>query len=132
MNGRRYTMKNGKLIRSYRKQVIEGYTDGVVSMYENDKTNVSSFGAVKNPQSIDNLELVVKLRFNIKTSRDIDIEFAEAHGRTLSMKVVTPICKAVESLQYAVIGNTLYTAYKVDYDDVEKEMYLYLEEVRKL
>jgi hypothetical protein len=116
-----------------RKRQIRGpYTDGIVSVYAGKESNKSSFGAVQNVLSRSDMVLIVKLRFNSKSKRDSDLEFAEAHGRSLSMKICTPLCRAVEVNQYAVIENMLYSIYDADYDDTEKEMYLYLEEVRKL
>ena len=114
------------------RNVRRGYTDGVVTVYKNKAENRSSFNAVSNADSIDDLEMIVVLRFNVESKRESDIEFAEAHTRTLSLKVSTPLRRSVKSLQYAIIGPALYTIYNVDYDEPEDRMYLYMEEVRDL
>ena len=119
-------------MRAKMRNVRRGYTDGVVTVYKNRAENRSSFNAVSNADSIDDLEQIVVLRFNVESKRESDIEFAEAHTRTLSLKVSTPLRRSVKSLQHAIIGPTLYTIYNVDYDEPEDRMYLYMEEVRDL
>ena len=114
------------------RQVRQGYIDGVVTIHENKSGNVSSFNAIKNATSKADLKQLVKLRYNVKTKRDADLTYAEAHDRTLSLKIVTPYCKQVEVAQYAITEDVLYTIYQVDPDQSEDCMYLYLEEVRKL
>lgn len=108
------------------------YTDGVMTVYKNRTENRTSFNAVNNADSMDDLEKIVTLRFNIESKRESDIEFAESHTRTLSLKVSTPLYRAVKSQQLALVGAMLYTLYNVDFDEPEKKMYLYLEEVREM
>jgi len=114
------------------KNVRPSYNDGVVTVYENKAENRTSFNAVNNADSMDDLEEIVKLRFCTESKRESDIEFAEAHTRTLSLKVSTPLHRAVKSQHYAVVGTMLYTLYNVDFDESEDRMYLYMEEVRDL
>lgn len=114
------------------RQARQGYIDGIITIHENKSSNVSSFNATKNAANKTDLKQIVKLRYNIRTKRDADLSFAEAHDRTLSLKIVTPYCKLVEAAQYAITDDVLYTIYQVDPDQAEDCMYLYLEEVRKL
>lgn len=108
------------------------YTDGVLTVYKNRSENRTSFNAVNNADSMDDLEQIVTLRFNTESKRESDIEFAESHTRTLSLKVSTPIYRSVKSQQLVMVGSMLYTLYNVDFDEHEQKMYLYLEEVRDM
>ena len=114
------------------KNVRKGYIDGVLAVYENKSDNKSSFNAVKNALNEDDLTKLVTLRYNTETKRISDVEFAEAHDRTLSLKVSTPLRHVVTADQYAITAGVLYTIYNVDYDEHEDRMYLYMEEVRKV
>lgn len=116
----------------YTKEARKGYIDGIVMLYEIKSDHVSSFNATKNAVDRNDLNPIAVLRYNIKTKRDTDLNFAEAHDRTLSLKVVTPFCGKAEADQYAITDGVLYTIYHVDHERAEDCMYLYLEEVRKL
>ena len=109
-----------------------GYIDGIVTVYKNKAENRTSFNAVNNAVTMDDLDKIVALRYNIESKRAADVEFAEAHEKTLSLKVSTPLFRRVEALQYAATNDVLYTLYNVDYDDHEDKMYLYMEKVRDL
>ena len=114
------------------RNIRQGYIDGVISIYRNRSDNQSSFNAVKNALDESDLIRVEKLRYNTESKRDGDIDFAEAHDRSLSLKVSTPLRKTVKADQYAITNGVLYSLYDIDYDDHEERMFLYLEEVRKL
>jgi len=114
------------------RDVRKGYIDGVISIYRNRSDNQSSFNAVKNALDESDLIRIEKLRYNVESKRDGDLSFAEAHGRSLSLKVSTPLRKTVKADQYAITNGVLYSLYDIDYDDHEERMFLYLEEVRKL
>ena len=114
------------------KNIRKGYIDGIVDIYTNKSDNHSFFNAVNNALTTDDLDPVVSLRFNIETKRASDVEFAEAHEKTLSLKVSTVLYRKVEALQYGIVNNVLYTLYNVDYDDHEDRMFLYMEKVRDL
>ena len=119
-------------MRPKMKDVRRGYTDGIVTIFHNRSDNKTSFNAVNNADRMDDLEKIVTLRFNIESKRESDIEFAEAHTRTLSLKMSTPLRRDVKSLHYAIIRSMMYTIYNVDYAESDDKMYLYLEEVRDL
>ena len=114
------------------KNVRKGYIDGIITVYKNRSENQSSFNAVKNALEESDLTRVERLRYNVESKRDSDLSFAEAHDRSLSLKVSTTLRKTVEADQYAITNGMLYALYNVDYDDHEERMFLYLEEVRKL
>ena len=114
------------------KNIRKGYIDGIISVYKNKDENQSSFNAVKNALEESDLIRIEKLRYNVESKRDSDLSFAEAHDRSLSLKISTPLRKTVEADQYAITNGILYALYNVDYDDHVEKMFLYLEEVRKL
>lgn len=114
------------------RNIRKGYVDGVITVYKAGEENRSSFNAVTNALSVDDLKKVVTLRYNVETKRATDIDFAESHDRTLSLKVSTPLNKNVEALHYAVTQGVLYTIYLADYDEHEDRMYLYLMKEREL
>lgn len=92
----------------------------------------SSFAAVKNQDRSEYLEKVLKLNFDEKSRRDRDMEMAEAHDRYLTLKVRTRLRNEVNSTHKVLIGKTLYSIIYIDPDRKAGDMYLYLEEERKL
>lgn len=106
------------------------YNDGVLLVYK-EKRQTTNFNAVKNTRTIDDLEFVVKLDYEEKSKRDTDLDFAEAQGRTLTLKVKTRLYHLDKTLM-VVIGNIMYSIINLDEDRANGEMYFYLEEVREL
>ena len=104
------------------KSRFSNYNDGIVYIVKK-KQKSTDFNAAKNALSRDDLEEVVKLAYEEKSKRDEDIEFASSQGRTLSLKIKT---------RKAIAGDTLYSIIKLDHDRAKQEMYIYLEEERKL
>lgn len=92
----------------------------------------SSFAAVKNQDRSEYLEKVLKLNFDEKSRRDRDMEMAEAQDRYLTLKVRTRLRNEVNSTHKVLIDNTLYSIIYIDPDRKAGDMYLYLEEERKL
>lgn len=112
-----------------RQNEFARYNDGVVKVYR-DIAVRTGFGAKQNTRGLDDLEFVVKLDFEEMSKRQQDQEFAEQNGFSLSMKIRTRRFDGVDSKCKAVIGDTLYD---VSYlDKTRTELYLYLEEVRKI
>ena len=113
------------------KAKINNYNDGFIRVYEENivKTN---FGAKQNSKSIDNLTLVVKLAYTECSKRQQDLEFAESMSKSLNLKVKTRLYEKVKNNHKVVIQNTLYDIIYLDYDRKNREMYVYLEEVREL
>lgn len=111
------------------RATLTAFNDGVVQIFRQ-KDRKTDFGARRNATSLDGLEFVVKLAFAEASKREQDLEFAEQSGFQLAMKVRTRYVPVVESKMKAVIGDTLYDISYMDKDG--REMFLYLESVRKL
>lgn len=107
------------------------YNDGYIRVYK-EKNKESDFGARKNIKTFDDLEFIVKLAYKECSKRQQDLEFAEANSRTLTLKVKTRLYDKAKNNHKVVINNTLYDIIYIDYDRVNREMYLYLEQVREL
>lgn len=105
------------------------FSDGVVTICRQ-KERKTDFGARRNVLTMDDMEPVVKLAFAEASKRHQDLEFAEQSGFQLSMKVRTRYVPSVESKMKAVIENYLYDISYIDKSG--REMFLYLESVRKL
>lgn len=112
------------------KSRFSTYNDGVVHICDA-KERKTNFGAVKNATARNDLTDVIKLNYSECSKRDEDIEFASSQGRTLSVKLKTRSYKVVPT-QKAVIEDMLYSIIKIDHDRSKREMYIYLEEERKL
>lgn len=112
------------------KSRFSAYNDGIVHICEAEERK-NNFGAVKNTTARDELVDVIKLNYSECSKRDEDIEFASSQGHTLSVKLKTRSYKIVPT-QKAVIEDTLYSIIKIDHDRAKQEMYIYLEEERKL
>ena len=107
------------------------YNDGVLYVCSLPE-KMSSFSAVKNAITKNELHKEVRLPYCEVYKRDSDMAFAESQGRQLSIKVRTPAHYAAEATKYALIGSMLYSIIKLDVDKTNHELYFYLEEVRKL
>ena len=107
------------------------YNDGYIRAYK-EKNKESDFGARKNIKTFDDLEFIVKLAYKECSKRQQDLEFAEANSRTLTLKVKTRLYDKAKNNHKVVINHTLYDIIYIDYDRANREMYLYLEQVREL
>ena len=107
------------------------YNDGYIRVYK-EKNKESDFGARKNIKTFDDLEFIVKLAYKECSKRQQDLEFAEANSRTLTLKVKTRLYDKAKNNHKVVINNTLYDIIYNDYDRGNREMYLYLEQMREL
>lgn len=105
------------------------YNDGVVSIYR-DKATRTNFGAKQNTRVLDDMEFIAKLDYEEMSKRQQDQDFAEQSGFSLSMKIHTRLIPSVDSKCKAVIGDTLYDVSYID--KTRTDLFLYLEEVRKL
>lgn len=110
---------------------IKTYHDGYLFVYK-DITENSTFGAKKNIESLENLDLVFKLGYKESYRRLQDYEFAENSGRELTLKIKTRLIKGIKNEYKVVIFNRLYDIIQIDYDRSNREMYLYLEFVKEL
>ena len=110
---------------------ISTFCDGFIKIYKSNE-KLSGFGAKKNAKSLDDLTFVVKLAYEEQYKRQQDFEFAEASGRTLSLKVKTRHYKDLQTDYKVVIGNVLYDIIDIDFDRYNQEVYFYLEYVKEV
>jgi hypothetical protein len=112
-----------------KKRALPSYPDGVLGIYKA-KDRKTDFGARRNVEKLSDMEPVCTLCYSVQTIREQDYEFAERSDFTLSLKVRTPLLGIVTSEHLALIGTKLYAiSHK---DNGERDMYLYLEEVRDI
>jgi hypothetical protein len=114
-----------------KKSRFATYNDGILFVCTSNKKE-ADFGATKNATTEDDLNKIIKLAYAEMSKRDEDQDFAESQGRVLSMKVKTRMRQQVNKLHMVMIGSILYSIIYVDFDKAAEEMYLYLEEARKL
>ena len=107
------------------------FNDGVLFVCR-PESDQSSFNAVKNPTKKSDLDRILKLNFDEMSRREQDLQFAESQGRNLTLKVKTRWHGKVTKSHQVLIGDMLYSIIDLDQDRDKSEMYLYLEEVRKL
>ena len=113
------------------KKKTQGLNDGYVSIYMQ-KDNKTDFSAAITPKNLDAMDKCVDLAYKEQYKRQQDYEFAESSGNTLSLKVRTLLYEIITTKHKAVIGNTVYSIFKIDQEKEDRVMYLFLEEERKL
>lgn len=106
------------------------YNDGFIYVYE-EKEKKSNFAAPVNVTGKEQMREVMKLAYEETYKREKDLEFAQSHNKSLSMKVKTRLHEKVKKYHKIVVADTLYDIFEIDYDRKKQEMYLYMEEVRK-
>ena len=109
----------------------KAYNDGVLFICDPPE-KCSSFGAVQNAAKAEDLKKIVKLSYQEMSKRDQDIAFAQSRDRQLSMKVKAVEHKEAGAEKNVLIRNVLYSVIYIDHDRKNHEMYLYLQEERKL
>lgn len=107
------------------------YNDGIAEIYK-EIPKVNDFGAAKNIKNKDDLEPIVNLAFKECSKRISDIEVAEVIGNQLTIKLKTRLYESVDKGYKVIVKKTIYNIFELDFDRANQEMYLYLEEVRKL
>ncbi len=112
-----------------RKKQVKRYNDGIVGIYR-EKPKYTSFNSRKNTTTLDDMEFVVKLAYEEMSKRERDLEFAQQNDFSLSLKIKTRFVNGVDNKCKAVIAGYLYGISYID--KTKEEMFLYLEEVRKL
>lgn len=113
------------------KSKFSTFNDGVLFICK-PESEYSSFNAVKNLSRRVDLEKIGKLNFDEMSRREQDLQFAESQGRNLTVKVKTRLQSRVTKFHQVLIEDTLYSIIDLDIDRNRSEMYLFLEEVRKL
>lgn len=114
------------------KPKFSRYNDGVVSIYREEEGRKTDFSAKRNVQTLEDMEYIVKLAFEEASKREQDLEFAEQHDFTLSLKIKTPLVKSVDNKCKAVIDGYLYDISYIDQDRRKSEMWLYLQGVKEI
>ena len=114
------------------KSNFSRYNDGVVSVYREEEGRKTDFSAKKNVKTIADMDFIVKLNFEEASKREQDIEFAQQHDFTLSLKIKTPLYRAVDNKCKAVIDGYLYDVSYIDSDRKKNEMWLYLQGVKPI
>lgn len=115
-----------------KRNAVPAYRDGYVRFVQPLGSNVSSFGAKKNTRSEADAEPVVTLAYGRMTHRQRDLEFAYSQDKTLDLKIRCPYHPDVSTRLQAVIDGTLYDLYEIDPDIYKRQMYVYMQENRKL
>ena len=109
----------------------ETYNDGIAYLYKR-LNDFNSFKASKNITDKKNLEYISKFYYKEETQRQQDIVFAGAMDRKLSLKISIPYCNSIESNQFIMIDNFLYSIFHVDPDKKNNKTYMYLEGERQI
>lgn len=106
------------------------YNDGVCDVFR-PKDIRTDFSARLNPKALDDLDYIVRLSFSEKSCRIEDIEMAERLNFSLSRKIQVRNSKmGIDQRCMVVIDEYMYS---ISYLDVTPtDLYLYLQEVRKL
>lgn len=103
---------------------MNNYNDGVAKFYK----KVTE----KNVKGLNDLEYESKLAFTEKTIRQEDVEFAMQQDKKLTMKIATPDDGNMDTSRCAVIENVIYGIIHIDRDKKKRELYFYLQEIRKI
>ena len=111
------------------KPKFSRYNDGVISIYRA-KERRTDFSAKKNVSVLDDMDFVVKLAFEESSKREQDLDFAEQQGFSLTLKIKTRLVKCVDNKCKAVIDGYLYDIQYID--KTREEMWIYMEEVKKI
>ncbi|MCQ2479027.1 MAG: phage head closure protein [Clostridia bacterium] len=85
-----------------------------------------------NAKKMSDFIVVNDLDFEEKSIREQDFQFAESTGRTLSRKIKVHLVDGISSTMHAIIDGVIYSIFKADIDRHKREIFLYLEEERKL
>lgn len=112
-----------------KKTKFETYNDGVVFVYR-EKPRQTDFNAKRNVAKISDMDFIARLDFKEMSKREQDMQFAEQNDFTLSLKIKTRFVNGIDNKCKAVIDGYLYDLSYIDKS--RTEMYLYLQEVRKI
>lgn len=113
-------------------KTIPAFRDGYVCFVKPLDSNISSFGAPKNTRSKDDTEAVVMLAYDRMQHRQRDLEFAHSLDRTLDLKIRCPYHMSVTTRLQAIVEDVLYDVYDVDTDANNQQMFVYMQENRRL
>lgn len=105
--------------------------DGIANICK-PKEKKNSFNAKLNIESAEDLEIIKPAFFSIENIRDQDTMFASSIGHTLSLKIKINYDKIVNIKNKIVIDNILYDLIRIDPDNNNYYLYLYLESIGEL
>lgn len=112
---------------------IKVYNDGIIDVYqEKNNLTTTNFNEKKNVKTLDDMEKVITLAFKEVSKRQQDFEFANTLGHSLSMKVKTRLVDDVKNSHKVIYAGSIYDIIYLDADRINKELYIYMEEVRPL
>ncbi len=107
------------------------YNDGVIGIYKS-KEKTSSFSAKKNEKTLADLDFITETYFHEESKRQQDLLFANSMNKRLNLKIKVPYTEKIKSNYKAIYKNYLYDIIYIDFSKDKKELYIYLEEVRKV
>lgn len=107
------------------KKRPNNYGDGIAEVYR--KKDIE-----KNVRSLEDLKYLGFLYFSEKSKRQQDIEFAQQQGANLTLKISTGDDAEINSNENIVIGDVIYAIIYIDHNRASRELYIYLEEVRRV
>lgn len=110
---------------------VRTYNDGVAWICT-EKEKAKRINAKINPVSVEDLEKHGKVHFGLLSLRSQDQEFAEKADKSLTMKIRIPTHPKLSKKHKMLIKSTLYDIFHIDLSKDKREMYVYMEEVRKL
>ena len=118
------------------KQKPKVYNDGICQIVLSKGNRVSDFAARENDRLKEDFEVIYTLPFAEMSRREQDLEFCDALGRSLTLKIKTRLVSDIKSNHNVIIlyanKSVLYSIINADPDRKNDELYLYMEEVREL
>lgn len=109
------------------------YNNGIIEVYKEKKNlATTNFNEKKNTKTLDDMELVISLAFKEMSKRQQDFEFANTLGHSLTMKVKTRLVDDVKNSHKVIYAGSIYDIIYLDADKINKELYIYMEEVRPI
>lgn len=109
---------------------MNSYNDGILEIYKS-KALTTNFSAKINETKKSDFIFIMNVYFHEETKRQQDFLFANSLERTLNLKVKVPYTKKIKVNHKAIYNNYLYDIIYIDFSKDKKELYIYLEEVRK-
>lgn len=97
-----------------------------------DKLTNANFNAKRNARTKDDFIFIQNFFYEPTTIRTEDYTFAESMGRKITMKVKVPLTDKIKNNHKVILKNVVYDIFKLDSDQINKDLYIYLEGGRKL
>lgn len=112
-------------------QKVKMYNDGVAEVYTQVKKD-RDFRTPTNTTNLGDLENKGKLCFALSSVRIEDMEVAERKSKKLTLKIRVPHNPILKKKDKLVVDNTLYDIFHIDLSSDKTEMFVFMEEERKL